>query len=63
MMSTLVALQMQLLPGTLVLNACSCFHKMIDSFYSSNCANVSLPYEEWLQKNDNRLLRMKCTLW
>jgi len=62
MISTLAALQMQLLPGTLVLNACSNFHKMIDSFYSSGCANVSRPYAEWLQKNDNPLLRMQCNM-
>jgi len=62
MISTLMALQMQLLPGTLVLNTCSNFHKMIDSFYSSGCANVSRPYAEWLQKNDNPLLRMQCNM-
>ena len=62
MISTLVALQMQLLPGTVVLNGCSNFHKVIGSFYSSGCANVRQPYYESLKKVDNPSLRMKCTM-
>ena len=60
MISTLVALQMQMLPGTVVLNSCSNFHNVINSFYVSGCANVSRPYKVSLKRMDNPSLRMKC---
>ncbi len=62
MISTMVAMKMQLLSDTLLPNSCSHFHQVMVGFYSSGCGMVREPYHEILKQNDNPSFRMKC-IW
>jgi hypothetical protein len=59
LLSTMIALKLQLLPDALVINSCSNHHSMIQSFAACGCGNVN--YVETLLENDNPKYRLKCS--
>jgi hypothetical protein len=58
LLSTMIALKLQLLPDALVINSCSNHHRMIQSFAEKGCGQVN--YIEPLHQNDNPRFRMQC---
>merc|ERR1712176_523975 len=60
MLSTVMALKMQLLGQSTILNCCSSFHKVILSFLRRGCGAVQMNHFECLQDNENPLFRLCC---
>ena len=60
MISTMIAMKMQLLPETIIPNYCSNFHKVFGGFHKLGCGMANHPYLEWLQDNDDPSMRMDC---
>lgn len=59
MISSMVALKMQLHPETLIYNSCSNFHKLITLFFKG-CGRSEDGHYESLLENDNKAFHMKC---
>jgi hypothetical protein len=61
MIDTIAALKLQLMPETLIINSCSNFHRLIESFYwGCGGGGGNGGYLETLKENDNPSFRMKC---
>jgi hypothetical protein len=59
-LSTMIALKLQLLPDSLVINRCSNHHAMISSFVDKGCGQVN--HLEALGDNDNPQFRIQCKM-
>ena len=60
MISSLISLQMQLYPESLVINSCSNWHKVMASLFRNGCGLARDFYVESLQTNDNPEFRVRC---
>ena len=60
MISSLISLQLQLYPESLVINSCSNWHKVIEALYVNGCGLARDFYLESLQNNDNKEFRVGC---
>ena len=61
MLSSLVAIKLQMLSESTVLNLCSSFHKMIYGMLEVGGSRSKQNYVEGLKDNDNPKFRMKCS--
>ena len=62
MLSSLVAIKLQMLSESTVLNLCSNFHKMMLSVLQVGGSRSKQNYLEGLKDNDNPKFRMRCGL-
>ena len=61
MLSTLMALKMQLLPESSLLNGCSNFHKLMNGFLKTGCGMTKLGHTtQFLKDYPNPKYRLKC---
>jgi hypothetical protein len=60
MLSSVVALKMQLMAKTTVGNCCSGFHKLMAEFLSRGCGATNTNHFECLQENENPEFRSCC---
>ena len=61
MLSSLVAIKLQMLSESTVLNLCSNFHKMMLSVLQVGGSRSKQNYLEGLKDNDNPKFRMRCS--
>jgi hypothetical protein len=60
MLSTIIALKMQLMAEITIANCCSGFHKLMGEFLSRGCGAAKTNHFECLQENDNPEFRSCC---
>jgi len=60
MLSTVMAIKMQLHSQSTILNCCSNFHKLILSFLRRGCGAAKINHFECLQDNENPKYRLCC---
>ena len=60
MLSTILALKMQLMAESVVLNCCSGFHKLMGEFLSRGCGASHTNHFECLQESEKPEFRMCC---